>query len=397
MSGNPDTFLPYHEPGIVTILIQSSFLLTLNIVNTLFDKLIFCGLLGQVFIGVAWGTPGAKWLGNDVEDVIVQLGYLGLILLVYEGMKMPKLYSPLATNKSQGGLGTNFSSLKANILLSAAVAITGISFPIALSFVLLPLVGASPVQAFAAGAALCSTSLGTTFTILSTSGLAATRLGTVLTTAAMMDDVVGLIMVQVISNLGKSDDFSAVTVVRPLAVSFGFALVTPLVCLFVVRPITSWMTRLRKSHPRGVVKKVCEASYTPFVLHTLVLLGYVAASSYAGTSNLFAAYLAGTSISWWDSEFKDISGDDSSVSLRRIPSLAPQRSTGCTPATETSSSPRALSNDGAPTSNDIPMKSDSEEENIRTGSSTFVLCYSQATHCILIPFFFVCSHPILNN
>jgi hypothetical protein len=85
MSTEPSSFLPYHEPGIVTILIQSSFLLILNIVNTLFDKLIFCGLLGQVFIGVAWGRPGADWLGFGVENTVVQLGYLGLILLVYAG------------------------------------------------------------------------------------------------------------------------------------------------------------------------------------------------------------------------------------------------------------------------------------------------------------------------
>lgn len=80
-----NSFLPYHEPGIVTILTQSSFILILNIVNTLFDRLIFCGLLGQVFVGVAWGTPGGKWLDQEVEEVIVQLGYLGLVLLVYQG------------------------------------------------------------------------------------------------------------------------------------------------------------------------------------------------------------------------------------------------------------------------------------------------------------------------
>jgi len=87
MATEPDTFLPYHEPDIVTILTQTSLLLILNVVNTIFDKLIFCGLLGQVFVGVAFGTPGGKWLDLDFEDVIVQLGYLGLILLVYEGEK----------------------------------------------------------------------------------------------------------------------------------------------------------------------------------------------------------------------------------------------------------------------------------------------------------------------
>jgi hypothetical protein len=78
--------LPYHEPGIVTILTQTSFLLLLNVVNTALDKVLYCGLLGQVLIGIAWGTPGTKWLTVTAEETIVQLGYLGLILLVYEGM-----------------------------------------------------------------------------------------------------------------------------------------------------------------------------------------------------------------------------------------------------------------------------------------------------------------------
>lgn len=78
--------LPYHEPGIVTILVLTSFLLLLNILNVALDRLLYCGLLGQVLIGIAWGTPGAKWLSVSLEEAIVQLGYLGLILLVYEGV-----------------------------------------------------------------------------------------------------------------------------------------------------------------------------------------------------------------------------------------------------------------------------------------------------------------------
>ncbi|RDL36144.1 Uncharacterized protein BP5553_06756 [Venustampulla echinocandica] len=310
------SFLPYHEPGIATILIQSSLILILNIVNTIFDKLIFCGLLGQVFIGVAWGTPGAKWLGQDTEDVIVQLGYLGLILLVYEG-----------------GLDTSFRSLKANLFLSVAVAITGISFPMALSFVLQPLVNATALQAFAAGAALCSTSLGTTFTILSTSGLSATRLGTVLSSAAMMDDVVGLVMVQVISNLGETaDSFNAITVVRPLAVSVGLAIAVPLVCRLVAQPLTVLLNAARKSNPNGAVDKLCGMTYTAFIIHTLLLIGLVTGATYAGTSNLFAAYLAGASISWWDSEVPHPDADIKSCSLE--PSSSPIEQVGSSPEGE---------------------------------------------------------------
>lgn len=78
--------LPYHEPGIVTILVQTSFLLLLNVVNTVLDRVLYCGLLGQVLVGIAWGTPAAKLLSTNMEEVVVQFGYLGLILLVFEGM-----------------------------------------------------------------------------------------------------------------------------------------------------------------------------------------------------------------------------------------------------------------------------------------------------------------------
>jgi hypothetical protein len=80
-----DASLPYHEPGIVIILLLTSFLLLLNVVNAALDRVLYCGLLGQVVVGITWGTPGAKWLSESFEETVVQLGYLGLILLVYEG------------------------------------------------------------------------------------------------------------------------------------------------------------------------------------------------------------------------------------------------------------------------------------------------------------------------
>jgi hypothetical protein len=73
-----------------------------------------------------------------------------------------------------GGVSTSFQSLKANLLLSSGIALTGIVVPIGLSYTLQGLLDATPVQAFAAGAALCSTSLGTTFTVLGSSGLSTT-------------------------------------------------------------------------------------------------------------------------------------------------------------------------------------------------------------------------------
>ncbi|GIZ43250.1 hypothetical protein CKM354_000648200 [Cercospora kikuchii] len=274
--------LPYHEPGIVTILVISSFLLLLNSVNWLLDRLVFCGLIGQIFIGIAWGAPGSKWLTTELQEVIVQLGYLGLLCIVYEG-----------------GISSNISALKANLSLSSAVALTGIAAPIGFSFVLLGLLpGTSPVQAFAAGAALCSTSLGTTFTVLATSGLTESRLGVVLTSAAMMDDVVGLVMVQIISSLGAGSTFSEVTVIRPVFVSIAFALLIPLLCFFVAKPVLLDARSFLMRPENGKYRKVLCCQKAAFVYQTGVLLAMITGATYAGTSNLFAAYLAGASVTW---------------------------------------------------------------------------------------------------
>ncbi|KAF1942040.1 Sodium/hydrogen exchanger [Clathrospora elynae] len=354
--------LPYHEPAIVNILVLTSLLLLLNVINVALDRVLYCGLLGQVLIGIAWGTPGAKWLSVSMEETIVQLGYLGLILLVYEG-----------------GLHTSFQSLKANLLLSSGVALTGIAVPIGLSYTLQRLLDATPVQAFAAGAALCSTSLGTTFTVLTSSGLASSRLGVVLTSAAMMDDVVGLVMVQVIWNLGD-DSFSWVTVVRPVLVSVAFAVIVPLVCLLIARPLTLWSNSCREAHPTADINGLLQRTQTAFTIHTLLLIGLVTGASYAGTSNLFAAYIVGAAISWWDSE---------------VPH--PSFNTGVT-VEEKTTNPASASQDATSATSSVPVEKDSagpssmlsnEENSDQTcGSVVYQHYYHPAVSKILQPFFF---------
>lgn len=88
MSAAALTYLPYHEPDITTILLLSSFVIALNATNSILDAILYCGLVGEVLVGIARGTPGAGWLSQVLENSIVQLGYLGLILLVFEGTQL---------------------------------------------------------------------------------------------------------------------------------------------------------------------------------------------------------------------------------------------------------------------------------------------------------------------
>ena len=54
------------------------------------NRLFSCGLIGQIFVGTVWGTPVTSWLGIDMEKTVEQLGYIGLILLVYEGESLTR-------------------------------------------------------------------------------------------------------------------------------------------------------------------------------------------------------------------------------------------------------------------------------------------------------------------
>lgn len=154
------------------------------------------------------------------------------------------------------------------------------------------------MQAFAAGAALCSTSLGTTFTVLDTSGLTETRLGVVLSSAAMMDDVVGLVILGVIASLGAGSSFNEITVIRPVFVSIAFAVLIPLICLFIAKPITLGVNDYLQQPQNTKYMAIFSCSKAAFVYQTGILLATITGATYAGTSNLFAAYLAGASVTW---------------------------------------------------------------------------------------------------
>lgn len=256
--------------------------------------------------------------------------------------------------------------------------------PIGLSYTLQGLLDATPLQAFAAGAALCSTSLGTTFTVLGSSGLSASRLGVVLTSAAMMDDVVGLVMVQVISNLG-GEDFSAITVVRPVLVSIAFAIVVPVACLFVVKPCTLWFNKYRKSNPSSRIDELFTKTHTAFSFHTALLIVLITAATYAGTSNLFAAYIAGATISWWDSEVPHVTKQSESEAVKET---VPVSSDGSAGVMAGPSKDKDASIPEEQPTQPSEAKDALQEENQLCGAAIYEQYYQQAVSKLLQPLFF---------
>jgi Kef-type K+ transport system membrane component KefB len=82
----------YAQPTTALLLSLSGFIILLNLVGFILDRLLYCGLIGQVLLGLAWGNAGLSLIPLDLEVSITNLGYIGLLLLVFEGMF---LYDPI--------------------------------------------------------------------------------------------------------------------------------------------------------------------------------------------------------------------------------------------------------------------------------------------------------------
>ncbi|KDQ55732.1 hypothetical protein JAAARDRAFT_159083, partial [Jaapia argillacea MUCL 33604] len=225
-----------------------------------------------MFVGMVFGPPLTAILDTSWLSAINVLGYVGLCAMVLEG-----------------GLNTPLGHALPSLPLSICVAITGITFPICISLLYFNLFlhpSSTLLDSFAAGAALSSTSLGTTFAVIGGSGLAKGKLGAVLMTAAMADDVVGLVLLKVVVVLGQSDHSHSIgwIVARPIVASVGLIFISWILARWVLKPtiakISGWMPEDRRHEFN-------------FIVIVLTTTGYIAVASLAGTSVLLGAFISG--------------------------------------------------------------------------------------------------------
>ncbi|KAF2443396.1 Sodium/hydrogen exchanger [Karstenula rhodostoma CBS 690.94] len=278
-------FLQYHEPGIIDILILVSFFTFLWISEYASNKIIRAGIIGPIAVGIIYGQPLANILHHDWQETFLYLGYIGLVLIIFEG-----------------GLSTRLDLLKANFGLSLIAAATGVLCPIGFSYLLLYLgFGYGAVETFIIGAALSATSLGTTFAVIAGASksvdLSQTRVGAVLISAAVMDDVSGLVMSSVIHQLGTlssgGDANLGWLIGRPIVASAAMAILTPVLTKWVFAPLfRSWV-----EHHFAKLDHLSNIS-----LMIVVLCAFISIASFAGTSILFGAFLAGTFLTYLPSK-----------------------------------------------------------------------------------------------
>lgn len=142
------------------------------------------------------------------SQVISILAELGVVILLFEI-----------------GLESNLKDLMAVGIQATVVAIVGVAVPFAAGTAgLMALFGVPAVPAIFAGAALTATSIGITSKVLSELGRLNSKEGQIILGAAVIDDVLGIIVLAVVASLAKTGEIDVSNVIYLIISASGFLL-----------------------------------------------------------------------------------------------------------------------------------------------------------------------------
>jgi len=165
---------------------------------------------------------------------------------------------------------------------ASLVAVLGVLLPLALGFFYMRLLDHTMVESIFVGAAMVATSVGITARVLADAGVLSTRLARVILAAAVLDDILGMIVLAVVSSLsaGRVNYLSLAIVAGEAA---GFSL---LVIFFGSRVVGRFRPAVARLHARNGA----------FVLSVILCLGLSLASVYIGMAAIIGAFLAGLAL-----------------------------------------------------------------------------------------------------
>jgi Kef-type K+ transport system membrane component KefB len=161
-------------------------------------------VLGELLAGVILGTS-LLGLVDPADEIVHLLAELGVVLLLFEI-----------------GLETDLKRLLSVGSAAFAVAIVGVVLPFALGVLVARWFGVDGLASLVAGAALTATSVGITARVFSDLGRLQDPEGQVVLGAAVIDDVLGLIILAVVARVVAGDDVGVVGVMGATAAAFGF-------------------------------------------------------------------------------------------------------------------------------------------------------------------------------
>jgi Kef-type K+ transport system membrane component KefB len=171
------------------------------------ERIGFPPVVAEILAGVVIGPSVLGLVGH--EDTLLVLGEIGVILLLL-----------------QVGMEMDLEELTAVGRSALSVALIGVAVPMASGFAVGQLLGYGTNTSLFLGAALAATSVGITARVFSDlRALASVEARTVLG-AAVVDDVLGLVILTVVVRIVSEGSVSAASVLGIVGVAIGFLVVT---------------------------------------------------------------------------------------------------------------------------------------------------------------------------
>jgi len=219
-------------------------------------------VVGELIAGV---ILGGSMLGilDPADPVIHALAELGVLVLLFEI-----------------GLHTDLKSLVKVGSEAMTVAVVGVVLPFALGYGVAAALGLSAIPAIVCGAALTATSIGISARTLSDLHKLNTPEGQIVLGAAVIDDIIGLVILSVVAGIvgGAALTFGGVAITTAIAI--GFVVAAVVLGSLLVPPVFRAIGRIEASGTLGVAG-----------LAFAFLMAWLAAS--AGSATIIGAFSAG--------------------------------------------------------------------------------------------------------
>ncbi|MGG6310736.1 cation:proton antiporter [Paenibacillus macerans] len=221
-------------------------------------------VLGKLLIGIVLGPAILGWINET--DILEEISQIGVILLMFIA-----------------GLETDVDEFKRTGKASAFVGLAGIALPFGLGYLTAILLGMPLFEAIFLGLLLSATSVSISVQALKEMGRLKSREGTTILGAAVIDDVLVIILLAFVMSFAGGDVNLGMVILKKFA-------------FFAVAIVLSWKVVpwvMRKFSPLRVSESVISAG-----LIICFLFAYMA--EFAGVAAIIGAYIAGVALSLTD-------------------------------------------------------------------------------------------------
>jgi Kef-type K+ transport system membrane component KefB len=247
-------------PHLLAVLV--ALLAATKVLGLLAQRLGQPSVVGELVAGIILGRSLLGIL-DPSDPIIHALAELGVIVLLFEI-----------------GLHTDIRALLRVGGEALAVAVVGVVLPFALGYGVCTMLGLATLPSIVAGAALTATSIGISARTLSDLGQLRSAEGQIVLGAAVIDDVIGLVILSVVGGIVSGVSLSFLGIAGTTSIALGFIAVALILGSLVVPPFFRFIDRLEASGTLGVAG-----------LAFAFLLAWLA--SLAGSATIIGAFAAG--------------------------------------------------------------------------------------------------------